>query len=142
MKKLLVATVAMAGLTALAALESENIVGYQTVALPANGQYALLTPTFTSVDSDGVIDLTEIAVVKPGSDTFTSKKKILVQKMDLSSGAMTAIYSYTTAGNKWVDQSNADVVPGAVTFAPGESMCVRNGDTKTISISFPSPVGE
>lgn len=114
---------------------SSGIVGYQQVALPANGQYALLTPTFKDVGGAATIDLTDIQVVKPGESSFTSKKKVLVQKMDLTSGALTTIYQYTTAGNKWTSQTG-DVVAGDVTFAAGEAMCVYNSDTAGSALAF------
>ena len=125
---LLCATVANADI-------ASGIVGYQQVALPANGQYALLTPTFKDVGGATTIDLTDIKVVKPGADSFTSKKKVRVQKMNLTTGGLTTIYQYTTAGNIWTDP-NGTVVEGQVTFAAGEAMCVYNGDTAGAALAF------
>ena len=114
---------------------SSGIVGYQQVALPANGQYALLTPTFKDVGGAATIDLTDIQVVKPGESSFTSKKKVQVQKMDLTTGALTAVYQYTTAGNKWTSQAG-DVAVGDVTFAAGEAMCVKNTDSAGTALAL------
>ncbi len=127
---------------AKAEVVSSGIVGYQDVALPATSGYALLTPTFKNVGGASTIDLTAISVVKPGSSSFTSKKKVMVQKMDLTTGGMTTAYLYTTAGSKWVNQSGADVAVGEVTFAAGEGMCVYNGDSagSTLALQFSGAV--
>ena len=118
------------------AIESENIVGYQQVSLPGQGEYALLTPTFTDVGGADSIDLTAIAVVKPGATSFTSKTKISVQKMDLTTGGMTDIYRYTTVGGgKWIGPS-ADVTVGQVTLKEGEGLCVFNNDSAGSALSF------
>ena len=105
--------------------------------MPANGEYTLLTPTFKDVGGAATIDLTDIAVVKPGSTTFTSKKKVTIQKIDLTTGGMTTAYQYTTAGNKWVNSTTAaDAVVGEVVLAAGEAMCVYNGDTAGSGLAF------
>ena len=116
---------------------SSDIVGYQDVALPVANSYGLYTPTFKDVGGATTIDLTEISVVKPGSESFTSKKKVLVQKMDLTTGGLTTTYAYTTAGKKWVNtDANVDVAVGDVTFQAGEAMCVYNGDTAGEALAF------
>ena len=136
MKKILSAVAITALCATVANAEvSSGIVGYQQVALPASGEFALLTPTFKDVGGAATIDLTEIQVVKPGEASFTSKKKVAVQKMDLTTGALTAVYQYTTAGNKWTSQTG-DVVAGDVTFSAGEAMCVKNGDPAGAALAF------
>ena len=135
MKKLMFVAAVAASLTGFCDVEGANIVGYQSVALPAQNCYGLLAPTFKEVGKDS-FDLTEIKVVKADGSTFTSKKRVQVQKMDLTSGALTTIYQYTTAGNKWVSQSGADVTAGEVVFTNGEAMCVKNGDAAGSALMF------
>ena len=88
----------------------------------------MLTPTFKDVSGAATIDLTDIQVVCTTSASFTSKKKVRIQKMDLTTGGLTTTYQYTTAGNKWTNPTG-DVVPGEVTFSEGEAMCIYNADT-------------
>ena len=99
-----------------------------------------LVGNFTPVS----VDLTAVVPKgADGTDLGTSKKKIMVQKITAATGGMGTAYQYTTAGNKWVNfNTSSDVVAGEVVLAPGESLCVYNGDTKTVSLKFPSPISE
>ena len=62
MKKLMFAAVAVLGLSAFAAIESSNVVGYQSIAANAK-RYTMMAPTFIAVGSEAGCTLANLKVV-------------------------------------------------------------------------------
>ena len=106
------------------AIESENVVGYQKIAIPTG--YSLFTVTFQDVVG-GEYDLKDITPLDANGNTLTSSMaKIKIQKMD-SSGAYLTIYNYNTLGGRGWCQGMTALTDGQVTFKDGESFCINNG---------------
>jgi hypothetical protein len=109
------------------AVESANIVGYQSVEIPTG--FSLFTVTFENVDG-GEYDLKNIKLLdENGAAIESSNGKVRIQKMD-STGAYLTGYPYRTTRGGWCS-GNTLLADGAVTFKSGEAFCVNNGgDTK------------
>lgn len=66
MKKLMFAAVAGLGLSAFAAIESSNVVGYQGKALKGNNYFTFVVPTFNVVDTNATMKLKDIKLAYDG----------------------------------------------------------------------------
>ena len=97
MKKLMIAAVAMAGLTAMAeGITSQNIVGYQTIDLAYNT--STFCPTFVDV-ATGDLDIQGIVPGRTGEETSVGDGDIYFQEMD-EDGVGTAVYYYMEGGEQ------------------------------------------
>ena len=129
MKKLMIAAVAMAGLTAMAGtgITSQNIVGYQLIKVPTG--YTLFTPTFEGVG--GELDLTTIDICDETGAVDTSLyNEVGVQKMD-AEGAYFDLYGYSPDFGGW-NLDFAAIEVGDITFKIGETVCVANDSGKDV----------
>ena len=121
------------GATITFRISGEVSIEPQTATLPE--QFSLtgnLTPM--------TVDLTDIIPCDVNGNTLTSSMaKIKIQKMDADGNYLT-IYNYNTLGGRGWCQGMTALTKGQVTFAPGESFCVNNGQGVPIILKFPSPL--
>ncbi len=123
------------------------------ITLRCSGE-VVVTPVSTTVPTSSyalignmtpvAVDLKNIIPCDDAGDALTnSKNKILVQKMDSTTGDLGDIYKYTTASGKgWCDAAGNALDAGIVILQPGEAVCVGNNQGASITLKFPSPVTE
>ena len=116
------------------AIESENIVGYQQIEIPAG--WSIYTTTFKNVSGDSV-DLNSVAFLNASRQPYattgktnTMKGKIQIQKIS-ADGSYASSYAYFstiagTDGKAWSQDGNTAIADGVVTFADGEAFAVNN----------------
>ena len=125
------------------AVESSNIVGYQSVTVEAG--YSCFTATFKNV-GDGELDLSALIPGKSDGSAFatsgrtgTCAGKIIINKLssDGSYGTSFAYYSTKTPVGWYNVATGASVADGEVVFKQGEGFAMNNslGESATIRTS-------
>ncbi len=104
-----------------------------TITIPAGGYTIVGNLTPVTVDLKDIVP-----VLTDGSALTSSNGKIKAQKMD-TLGAYLTSYPYRTTRGGWCS-GNTLLDDGAVTLAPGESICVNNSGEDDIVFKFPNPV--
>ena len=117
MKKLMIAAVALAGLSAFA-LTSQNVVGYSSAELQEAGLTA--GACFIPVQGSN-FDLLDLKATGYGEST---EADLQIQTLD-EYGRTVAIYSYYDVPGEltgWLDENDDEVQKGDVTFQAGEGL--------------------
>lgn len=128
MKKLMFGFAALVAATSLAAIESANVVGYSQSGLKAG--YTATGAQFVSMDGKAM-DLCDIVPTGYDRESYVGGS-ITIQLLD-ATGRMvpgSAYYWYDDEdGTAWFDGADDEIVPGAITLAPGEAMWVTGNST-------------
>jgi len=73
-----------------------------------------------------------------GSEICSANNRVKINKI-LANGNYGPTYNYRLSKGGWC-QSATFIGRDAVTLAPGESLCVYNGESDAITLRFPSPI--
>ncbi len=136
MKKLMFSAVALCAAVGFSAVESDNVVGYQTKA-SASG-FNFVAPTFDAVDGTGAIALQDIAI--SGDNVTDSSDNI--QILD-EGGATVSQYIYMTAATSalsadgWVDGDLWALTDATVPYGAGILLDTANAG---VTVTFAGQV--
>ena len=120
------------------AIESDNIVGYQDITIPAG--FSMYTVTFKQIGANSfdirniVICNAEGTVMDDSTSALRSRNKILVQKLDATTGSLYEdTYSFHSR-NGWLVLGGEALTPNQVTLGNAEGLYINNGHDSAMKL--------